>query len=278
MGPRWCSYFRWRAALGAQELMHAGLLLHDGGPDTASAEARTVAGELPASRPHLRPRVALLFDYENLWASNLQPHAEGWNYWHLLLSYYGALRALAVDVDIVHPARDLSPYPLVLAPALYLVDEVLADHLGDYLRSGGRLLLGPRSGAKTPSNLAQQPAPGPLAALSGVRVDRVDALRPGLGGDLALASGGSGRYHTWADLLTPLSAEVIASYQPTAYRGAAAITRNPVGSGSCFTLGAWATTPATSRCTRDCSRRPELPGRCFPTGSGRRRGTATGWS
>ena len=79
------AYFRWRAAVGAQELMHAGLNLFDGTPDRATEEAREVYGELetpPVSAALNRPpskggmeKVALLFDYENLWATDLQPHA-----------------------------------------------------------------------------------------------------------------------------------------------------------------------------------------------------------
>ena len=40
------AYFRWRAAQGAQELMHAGLNLHDNTPDRAFGEAERVAREL----------------------------------------------------------------------------------------------------------------------------------------------------------------------------------------------------------------------------------------
>ena len=233
------AYFRWRAAVGAQELMHAGLNLHDGSPDRATDEAARVAEELGVGEDSaVHALVALLFDYENLWAVSLQPHVQGWNYWALLLDYYTALRGFGLDVDIVHPRRDLGRYKAVFAPALHLVEDALAGHLTAYVQGGGSLVVGPRSGAKTPSNLAQAPAPGPLGDLMGVRIDHADALRPGVSGEVE-HSGARHTYATWADLLTPTGAGVQATYKTDAYEGTAAVTRRRVGAGVCTTLGMW---------------------------------------
>ncbi len=232
------SYFRWRAANGAQELMHAGLNHHDGTPDRATFEAKEVAAELPQDAPSVTAEVAILFDYENLWATELQPHAEGWSYWALEFSYYSVLRSLGLNVAFTHPRRELSGYKVVFAPALHLVDEALAEHLSAYVREGGFLVVGPRSGFKTLSNTVQAPAPGPLSELMGVAIRRVDALRPGVT-EHVLLDGERLPYATWADLLEPTTAHVLARYETRAYQGAAAVTRNPYGAGACFTLGMW---------------------------------------
>ena len=243
------AYFRWRAAVGAQETMHAGLNLHDGTPDRATAEVRRVCSELetpPIGAALNRPPsqggmggVALLFDYENLWATNLQPHAAGWDYWTLLADWYSALRGLGVDVALTHPLRDLSGYSVVFAPALYLVDDALAEHLGAYVAGGGHMVVGPRSGAKTRSNLAQAPAPGPLAESIGVKILHMDALRPGITEHVKGSAGERYPYAVWADLLTPTTAEVLAVYETPAYAGTAAVTRQAHGAGSCVTVGMW---------------------------------------
>ncbi len=231
------AYFRWRAARGAQELMHAGMNLHDGSADRASEEAKQVAAELAASE-EVTASVALLFNIENLWATHLQPHAQGWNYWALLLDYYRTLRGLGLEVSILHPSEDLGAYKVVFAPALHLVDEALAAHLTDYVKAGGHLVLGPRSGAKTLTNIAHAPAPGPLAELMGVRIDHVDGLRPGVEEEVEL-KGERYAYRTWADVLTPTSADVLATYKADAYAGTAALTRQEVGAGRCTVLGMW---------------------------------------
>ena len=156
----------------------------------------------------------------------------------LQFAYYTALRSLGVEVAILHPSKDLSAFKVVFAPALHLVDEALAEHLSAYVSGGGHLVIGPRSGAKTLTNTAQAPAPGPLGKLTGVRIDHIDALRPGVTGEVEL-SGERYAYHTWADLLTPTSAEVMASYRTDAYAGTPAVTRQRVGEGRCTVVGMW---------------------------------------
>jgi beta-galactosidase len=260
------AYFRWRAANGAQETMHAGLNLFDGSPDVATHEAKQVVSEIAdlvqgeqrgipptplikggrgdssltreAGEDLVRKEVALLFDYENLWATSIQPHSSTWNYWALQMNYYTALRGLGLDVAIIHPRSDLSRYKVVLAPALNMVDDALANHLTAYIQQGGQLVMGPRSGFKTLTNRVHAPAPGPLTELMGVNIFRVDALRPGYKEFIKV-----GRkklsYTTWADLLTPTTANVLATYESDAYKDVAAVTEQNHGKGSCLTIGMW---------------------------------------
>jgi len=82
--------------------------------------------------------VAVVFDYDSLWALNAQPHAPDFDYWALQEAFYGAVRGRGVQVDVVPPSADLSGYAAVVAPALHLVTEDLADRLTDYIAGGGR--------------------------------------------------------------------------------------------------------------------------------------------
>ncbi len=247
------AYFRWRAANGAQETMHAGLNLFDGSPDVATHEAKQVVKEIekleqgehrripptPLVKGGKGSEAALLFDYENLWAASIQPHSSTWNYFALQMNYYTALRGLGLDVAIIHPRSELGNYKVVLAPALNMVDESLAEHLTAYVKQGGQLVMGPRSGFKTLTNKVHAPAPGPLTELMGVNIFRVDALRPGY---REYVKFGRKRftYTTWADLLAPTTAKVLATYESDAYKGVAAVTQEAHGKGSCLTIGMWA--------------------------------------
>lgn len=266
-GAEMVSWFRWRAAVGAQETNHAGLLRHDATPDqafeeagrvaddvgaprsgAASAAARDVAAGLAAATTPRAP-VAIVFDYDDLWASEIQPHTAGFSYWGQVLGYYAALRGLDLDVDLVPkkklgvPAadggRDLTPYAAVIAPAMQLVDDAIVAPFEAYVRQGGRLLFGPRSGARTPTGVAQAPTPGPLRPLVGGRVTRIDGLRPGVTRTLE-ADGATYPYGTWADLLeADADGEVRATYHDPAYRGAAAWVARRHGDGEASLLGAW---------------------------------------
>jgi len=85
--------------------------------------------------------------------------------------------------------------------------------------------------------------PGPLARLTGVRVDETDAQPPhvtnpvrlvdaqGAGADVASAS------HTVFDLVLPQGAEVVGTYGADFYAGTAAVTRNRFGQGEAWYLG-----------------------------------------
>ncbi len=273
-GAEVVSYFRWRAAVGAQEHMHAGLRRHDGSPDRASAEAASVAQELAPVTASVRRRapVALLFRYEDLWLGQIQPHAAGWRDWAPWVEPYLALRSLGLDVDVIPPDRDLSGYRLLVAPSLTIADEALTASLKRAVDAGATLVVGPRSGAYRPDARVQVPAPGPLSALTGVRVGRVDTLRPGLRAGLSPREPMLGRlepagYHTWADLLeAEASTEVWATYAESAYGGEAALTMKRHGRGRCVTSGAWLDAPTWGRLLGTLALEADLPVVPLPEG------------
>ena len=172
------SYFRWRQAPFAQEQMHAGLQTPDRRFDVGAAEARAVAEEV-ASVPDAasrRAQVALVLDYESLWAVQVQPQGADENPLRVAFEVYSALRSLALDIDIVGPHADLTAYALVMLPAQTIVGELLLRQLE---ATKAQLFLYPRCGAKQPSlRIAEGLPPGPLRALIDVRVRGVESLRP----------------------------------------------------------------------------------------------------
>ena len=71
----------------------------------------------------------------------------------------------------------LSQYKLVVAPGLNVLSDAAAKNLIEYVRQGGHLVLGQRSGMKNDDNgLQPQRQPGPLADLLGGRVEQYYAL------------------------------------------------------------------------------------------------------
>lgn len=202
------SYFRWRAATAAQEVMHSGLLRHDETPARGLAEvagldtAPLVLGEVPA-------RVALLHDYQSLWLYDAQPHSAALSYWAQTVTYYSALRSLGVDVDVVSAREELSGYALIVAPTITLVTAEMAARWTAAVGAGARLVCGPRTAFRTPGGGTWDEGQfGPLSDLVGARLLNYDSLRPGLTQEVS----GGHHAHGWAESYRLQGAEATHSY------------------------------------------------------------------
>jgi beta-galactosidase len=177
------SFFRWRQAPFGQEQLHAGLQTPDRRMDQGGIEAAAVAAELArlprsACEPTHRAHVALVFDYAGLWLLDAQPQGADYDGLRLVFDAYSALRALALDVDIVPPGAALDDYRLVVLPAVPLVSDAL---LGKLESTAAQVVLYPRAGSKVDTvSIPQQLPPGRLQRLIDLRVTRVESLRPGV--------------------------------------------------------------------------------------------------
>jgi len=127
-----------------------------------------------------------------------------------------------------------------VAPSLNVISADLARHLADYVRSGGHLVLGPRSGMKDEFNaLNVERQPGALVTTLGGRVEEFYALR-----DDVPVSGdwGAGAAVIWAELLSARDADTAVVLRYGAGNGwlegqPAALTRR-VGRGAITYIGA----------------------------------------
>ena len=109
------------------------------------------------------------------------------------------LRQISQSVDLVGAYAPLDSYKLVVAPSLNVLPKDLADHLLEYVRHGGHLVLGPRSGMKDEFNaLLPQRQPGFLVEALGARVEQYYALEKDVPVSAAL---GSGEVSIWAEQL-----------------------------------------------------------------------------
>jgi beta-galactosidase len=228
-GANVVSYFRWRAATMAQELMHSGVLRHDESLDRGGDEIKRFdLAQLP-NDPISTP-VVLLHDYESLWAYDLQPHNQAASYWRQFLLFYRALRSLGIDVDIRHPDSDLSSYRLIVAPALQLMPESRAARLADHAGQA-ELIFGPRTAYRTRSGRVHEDGqPGPLLALTGYRLLNVDGIPRG-----SRVTIGAYSASTWAESYRPTTGVATHLYSDGPLSGTAAVIRH----GKVTSIGAW---------------------------------------
>ena len=184
-GAEVVSFFRWRQAPFAQEQMHAGLNRPDNVLDTGGHEAEATARELAGDwwqaikdKPMQPSQIALVFDYDTAWHHEIQPQGRSFSYLALVFLWYTALRRHGVDVDIVPPGRDLSPYKAVFVPSL---QHVSPEAHQAFAACKGQVVFGIRTGAKTASfQIPRNLPPGALQDLLPLKVTRVESLRPGL--------------------------------------------------------------------------------------------------
>jgi beta-galactosidase len=204
-------YWQWRSALNGQEEYHGTLVGPDGTPVPFYTEATEIGTEFDRAEPVLagtsvHSDVALLNDYNSRWAVEWQQHSKEFDYVKSLISFYRPLHQLANSVDIVSDTTPLSGYKLVVAPALNLLTPAAAANLEAYVRGGGHLVLGPRSGMKDEDNsLNPQRQPGPLVPLLGARVEQYYALDKPVS---VSGAWGDGQSSIWAEQLGSLATDV----------------------------------------------------------------------
>jgi beta-galactosidase len=240
-------YWQWRDALNGQEQYHGAIVSADGKPLPIYDELAQLGREMQVANAVLsgtepEAKIAILHDYDSRWAIDFQPFTKLYDQQQVKLRFYTPLQQIAERggdaVDIVDPnVAPLNRYSLVVAPGLNVISAPLAEKLLSYVRSGGHLLLGPRSGMKDEDNaLNTQRQPGPLVDALGGRVEQYYALD----GAVEIA-GTHGTADVWGETLATSSSDtaVVLRYGEGNgwLQGKPAMIRRSVGKGSITYLG-----------------------------------------
>jgi beta-galactosidase len=238
-------FWQWRSALNGQEQYHGTLVGTDGNPVPLYHEVAAVGGEFRRASAAIAgtaplSQVAILTTYDSRWAIDFQRHAADYRQLEVLLDYYRPLEDLTHAVDIVSAYAPLARYKVVVAPGLNLIPQNLAQRLAAYVRGGGHLILGPRSGMKDRyDRLDVHRQPGPLVAVLGGRVQQYYALEHAVA---VSGPAGTGDASIWAEALQPLDRQtrVILRYAPNSswLSNQPAALRRSYGRGDITYLGA----------------------------------------
>ena len=187
-------YWQWRAALNGQEEYHGVLVGADSKPAPVYAEVQQIGKEFDEAGKALAgtnpvAHVALINDFPSRWAIDFQRHNVDFDPVAEMVAFYRPLRTGSQGVDVIGldaggADAPLAKYKLVVAPALNVLTDEQAQKLLAYVKQGGHLLLGPRSGMKNEyDGLHPQQQPGPLVDALGARVTQFYAIDEGRTGD-----------------------------------------------------------------------------------------------
>jgi beta-galactosidase len=237
------SFFQWRQSFAGAEKFHSAMVPH-AGTDSRLWRDVVALGEDLAALAEVRgtrsvpSSVALLFDWPSWWASELDSHpSELFRYRDNALAWYRALQDLGVGVDVQPLGADLSPYALVVAPALYIIDDHTRSRLEAYVRSGGQLAATFFSGiVNEHDHIHLGGYPGALRALLGIRVEEFAPLAPGV----TVGVDRGGHASSWAERIDIVdeTTETILSYSGGDLDGTPAATTRRSGLGRAAYVGA----------------------------------------
>ena len=235
-------YFRWRTSRYGTEQYWQGVLDQDSYPNARYQVVSQTGKELAQLTELLRGSkvvspVALLVSPDSRWAFHIQPLVKDFSYNRQLGLFYSAFRRAGVSVDVVFPGSDFSPYKIVVAPALFVVDNPLVEKLRAFVKNGGALILSFRSGVKDEHNVVtNRTLPGPLAEMAGIEIHDFDP-HTNQAQEVAGPDGVASPARVWFDILTPTTAKPLLSYTKGYYAGKAAMTGNRFGEGRVYYLG-----------------------------------------
>jgi beta-galactosidase len=268
-GARMIEYWHWHTLHYGAETYWGGVLPHNGRPGRTyrelaqlGAELET-AGELVAG---LTPDadVALVYSMPSKWLMQKYPplaledgSPDDRAYHGLFDPFYRGAFDAGLQVRIVHaeqlagdprigptidPATAAERHPVLVAPGLYVTDNVTLDWLVAYAAAGGHLVVGPRTGyADHEARARTDVMPARMAEAAGVWYDEFSNLT----GEISVRAAPDSRLTVpdgsaatrWVDGLQPDGADVLLGYDHPHFGQWPAITTRAQGQGRITYVG-----------------------------------------
>ncbi|MFF6910738.1 beta-galactosidase [Streptomyces sp. NPDC012389] len=233
-------FFQWRQSRRGAEKFHSAMVPHAGTDSRIWREVTRLGADLGLLDGIRGTRTvadaAMVWDWQSWWAQSLEwrPSQEH-DARERADTFYEALYDRHLTVDFAHPEADLSGYPLVVVPALYLASEETGSNLRRYVEGGGTLVVSYFSGIVDADDAVHPgPYPGVLRDVLGLTVEEFAPLPEGGTVRLTTPGGPDLTGDLWSDVVIPRGAETIWSYADGIPAGRPAVTRHRLGEGSAW--------------------------------------------
>ncbi|MDX3571794.1 beta-galactosidase [Streptomyces sp. ID05-47C] len=239
-GSEGAMFFQWRQSRRGAEKFHSSMVPHGGTDTRVWREVVELGASLDSLSPIRGTRteadVAVLWDWHSWWAQNLawRP-SEDHDPRERADAFYEALYDRHLTVDFAHPEADLSRYPMVVVPALYLMTEAAGNNLRTYVENGGTLVVSYFSGIVDASDAVHEGAyPGALRDVLGLTVEEFSPLLQGEHVRITGPDGSELGGDVWTEFVEPRGAETVWTYADGLTAGRPAVTRHRLGEGTAW--------------------------------------------
>ncbi|NEY32231.1 beta-galactosidase [Streptomyces sp. PRKS01-65] len=270
-GSEGALFFQWRQSRRGAEKFHSAMVPHGGTDTRVWREVVELGATLDALSQIRGTRteadVAMVWDWHSWWAQTLpwRP-SEDHDARERADAFYEALYDRHLTVDFARPEADLSAYPLVVVPALYLMTRAAGENLRRYVEAGGTLVVSYFSGIVDEHDAVHEGAhPGALREVLGLTVEEFSPLQAGERVRLTGPEGPELDGDVWTEFVVPRGAQTVWTYADGLAAGRPAVTRHRLGEGTAWyvstRLGAEGLDAVLDRAARDAriAPRAELP-------------------
>ncbi|GAA0312278.1 beta-galactosidase [Streptomyces turgidiscabies] len=268
-GARMIEYWHWHTLHFGAETYWGGVLPHSGVPGRTYAELARLGAELDAAGSlvaGLEPDadITMVYSTPSKWLMQKYPPIatgdggpDDTAYHRIFDPFYRGAFDAGRQVRIIHarqlhdprgerdgltPEEAVTRHPVLVVPALYVVDDTTLDWFAAYAHAGGHLVLGPRTAyADHEARARHELAPGRLVDAAGVSYDEYSNLTQEIpvrgvpGGPLRLPEGAKAVH--WADGLTVTDAEPLVTYDHPHFGRWPAVTTRRHGAGQVTYVG-----------------------------------------
>ena len=247
-GADYVSYFRWRTATFGTEMYWHGILDYSGRENRRFREVCRVSEKLAEMQEiagsRYAARVGILKDYDNIWDSQ----ADRWHGRVEAVSQKGLFYALELEhvpFDYVYLESHTTPeslkqYEVLFYPHASILTKERMELLEAYVKAGGTLVMGCRTGYKNMNGqCVMDYLPGLAAELTGTDVQEYSFVAPDEGKIMVDWDGEQIEAAVFNDMLAPVgeNARVLGTYVCGCYEGNPGLICNTFGEGRAYYFG-----------------------------------------
>jgi len=143
-------FFQWRQSAAGAEKFHSAMVPHAGTDTRIWREVERLGSELASLGSVLgtrtRAHAAVVFDWDSRWAIEQAGLPTTSSYLALAAHWHAALTEAGLTVDLAPGDEDLTGYPIVIAPSLFVLTDAQAAAIDAAAAAGSTVLVTSQTG------------------------------------------------------------------------------------------------------------------------------------